>query len=328
MTHDHAERRARRLLRWYPPSWRARYGEEFLALLECELADRPRSLARSANVAWSGLVARSTATGIAGLAGDATVQARRSLAWVTGSLAVFLAFALTLWSQLTVGWQWQPPRSTGTEVGMVTMSLGVLALAVLGAVAVARVLAAVARRVLERRARGLVVPVLVAVLGAVALVVGARRFENGWPGTGGHPWSSQGLVPGGVGAFTWAATLSVTSYWVHPGALGSFPASELAWMAASPLALVALGWGGAVTIRRVELPVRAQRLELRLAQCAAGAMAVVLFGALTWLTDQSQPVVFHTGAIDVLGAVVMAGALGCAAKATSRGLAATGRVAS
>ena len=45
-------------------------------------------------------------------------------------------------------------------------------------------------------------------------------------------------MPAGVAAFSWAATLSVSSYWAHPAALAAFPAGEIAWMAVSPLALV------------------------------------------------------------------------------------------
>lgn len=36
-----------RLLLWYPPAWRARYGEEFAELLADELAERPRPKAHS-----------------------------------------------------------------------------------------------------------------------------------------------------------------------------------------------------------------------------------------------------------------------------------------
>ena len=53
----HATRRAMRLLRWYPRSWRERCGEEFVDHLEQEFADRPVDFGRSWNVAYKGLVA-------------------------------------------------------------------------------------------------------------------------------------------------------------------------------------------------------------------------------------------------------------------------------
>ncbi len=324
------ERRARRLVRWYPRSWRERYGDEFCAMLEYELAERPHSVAREVNVVWSGLVARTTSAGLAGLPGDRDVQARRSLAWVAGSLAAFLCFGLAMWSQLVVDWQWTPPRTQATTLGTVAMSIGIFALGAIGAAALAPVLAAIAVRMWRRQARGLARPVTLAIASAAVLAVGAHRFQNGWPGTGGHPWAHQGLVPGGVAAFTWAATLAVTSYWAHPGALQTFPAPEVVWMVVSPVAMVGLAAGAVATLRRLQLGPRAQRAELRLGEAASVAMALVLFGALSWVTDRSPrprsiPTdLFHVGAIDLVGAGVMALALVCTLQASRRGVRALG----
>jgi hypothetical protein len=55
-----AERRARRLLRWYPKAWRDRYGEEFTQLLVDDIRERPRSWHRTLDVARSGLAAQVT----------------------------------------------------------------------------------------------------------------------------------------------------------------------------------------------------------------------------------------------------------------------------
>ena len=320
---------ARRLVRWYPRSWRDRYAEEFVALLEDELAEQPVSVRRTANVAWSGLVARATAGGLAGPVLDVDGQSRRSLAWLAGSLAAFLTFGLAMWSQLVVGWQWTSPRTAGTTHGTVVMSIAVLVLAALAAVALVPLLAAAAMRLVHAGRRPLLVPVAVTVASAVVLVVGARRFENGWPGTGGHHWAHQGLVPGGVAAFVWAATLAVTSYWAHPGALRAFPPSEVVWMLASPLAMLGLAVGAVGTLRRLELPARVARFELRCGQAATVAMGGFLVGAVLWLTDEQRrprsiPAnLFHVGAIDVVGAVVMGLALCGALRAATRGLART-----
>ncbi|MGH3166908.1 MAG: hypothetical protein ACRDN0_13610, partial [Trebonia sp.] len=61
-----AGRHAARLLRWYPESWRARYGDEFTELLISDIEERPRSAARTLDVARGGIVARLTAAGLAG----------------------------------------------------------------------------------------------------------------------------------------------------------------------------------------------------------------------------------------------------------------------
>ena len=59
--------------------------------------------------------------------------------------------------------------------------------------------------------------------GSASSSSGTHHFANGWPGTGGHPWVHQGIVPGGVAAYAWASTLFVTSYWAHPAALAGVP---------------------------------------------------------------------------------------------------------
>lgn len=51
-------RRVRRLLRCYPPQWRARYGDEFTELLLAELTERPWSWRLTADVARGGAAAR------------------------------------------------------------------------------------------------------------------------------------------------------------------------------------------------------------------------------------------------------------------------------
>lgn len=54
-----AEQRARRLLRWYPRSWRATHEEEFVALLEDSIVDRPFWPGRSLNIVLNALRLRS-----------------------------------------------------------------------------------------------------------------------------------------------------------------------------------------------------------------------------------------------------------------------------
>ena len=63
--------RAARLLRWYPRAWRDRYGAEFTELLIADIAERPRSRARTLDVARGGIVARLADVGLAGNWGTA-----------------------------------------------------------------------------------------------------------------------------------------------------------------------------------------------------------------------------------------------------------------
>jgi hypothetical protein len=197
------------------------------------------------------------------------------------------------------------------------MMLLFLILSVLSAIPIA---CCVVERIVRRRSQGLVRPSLLFVAGAAFLIIGSRHFGNGWPGTGGHAWAQQGLVPGGVAAFTWASTLSVTSYWAHPGALASFPTGELLWMALSPVAMVCLVVGAAKTVRRVDLPPRVLRYEACLARFATYGMIAFLAGSYVWVIagDPGPKDLFHTGAIDIAGLVAMSAALAVAHRAVQR----------
>ena len=132
-----AARRAARLLRWYPPSWRARYGEEFAELLLADLAEQPRSCRRGADIAVSGLLARCTAVGLTSHRLPPAEQIRYGVATLCCALAGFLALGVAMLAQLATGWQWLSPHSAPVATGTVVMALavGCLVLAVIAAAA-------------------------------------------------------------------------------------------------------------------------------------------------------------------------------------------------
>jgi hypothetical protein len=315
------QEQAKRLLRWYPRAWRARYGEEFTELLTADLAERPRSAARTADVIRGGLVARLTDAGLCGCAPPAPelarVHAQAGLASLACCAAVFLGVGGAIWSQLVIGWQWSAPGTAGTAVATFAMTGTILVLALLALLAALPVAWAVATRLARGQARRLAAPSALFLAGLAVMIVGGRHFGNGWPGTGGHPWARTGLVPGGVAAFSWASTLSVSSFWAHPAALAAFPAAELTWMALSPLALACVVAGAATAVRRAELSPALLRFEGRLAAAACVAMAVFLGAGCAWLAGRAAPPgsLFHPGAIDVAGLAVMTLALGVASQA-------------
>jgi hypothetical protein len=311
-----AARRAGRLLRWYPRAWRARFGAEFAELLISDIGERPRSWARTADVARGGIVARLAGAGFCGYPAAAPDQVRTSLAAFTCSAAVFLGCGAAVWSQLTVGWQWSEPDTAATAAAMMIMSA---AMAAFGILVVAAALP-VAAGVVARRAEGVAGPLALFLAGAAIVFVGGRHFGNGWPGTGGHPWVRQGLVPGGIAAFAWASTLSVSSYWLHPSALAGFPAAELAWMAASPLALACTAGGAAQVIRRVALSPRVLRFEAGLGVATCGVMIVFLGGCCSWMVagGPGPRNLFHVGAIDLAVVAVLTIALALARQAASQ----------
>lgn len=313
-------RRARRLLRWYPASWRARYGPEFTELLIADMSEQPRSRRRAADVARNGLLARLAGAGLTSHPLDPVAGARASLATLACAVAAFLTVGAAMWAQLTVGWQWAPPAGPASTVAMIVMSGAMLvfaATALLAAIPVAWT-AIVAST--QGRAPGLRRPALLIAGSTLVLLAGARHFGNGWPGTGGHWWPEQGLVPGGIAAFGWASTLSVTAYWAHPAALMSFPAAELAWMAVSPAVLLGLVTGVAQLVRRVEVSARVLRCEAWVGSVAAVSMAAFLSGALCWVVE-GQPGprgLFRAGVIDAAGLAVLSIALAIGGQALLR----------
>ncbi|MGD0808712.1 MAG: hypothetical protein ABSA91_03280 [Acidimicrobiales bacterium] len=77
-------------LRWYPPSWRARYGDELITLLDDEYGDRLPTRARLSLVT-GGLRQRARQSG---LAGDAAPAAERARAGALVVLVAWCAFAI------------------------------------------------------------------------------------------------------------------------------------------------------------------------------------------------------------------------------------------
>ena len=300
--HDahHAAHHAERLLRWYPLAWRERYGVEFMELLMEDCAERPHSTSRTADVVANGVMARLSYAGLTGSVLEGTDQARASLAALICSVAAFLTLGVSMWSQLMIGWQWSEPDSPGTAVAVVAMTIAVAVFAALALCATLPVVWTVVRAFAQRQAHGLGRPVILIGLGLTILVVGSRHFANGWPGTGGHPWAGQGLVPGGVAAFSWASTLSITSYWVHPTALSTFPLSELCWMLGSPVAMAIVVVGSVKTVRRVHLSEPVLRMEMALAAGAASAMVLFVLASGVWMLNGGPGPrgLFTIGAID------------------------------
>lgn len=317
-----ATRRARRLVRCYPPAWRARYGEEFTQLLIDDISDRPRSIARTGDVLRSGALARLAYAGVAGDALEPHRQLRAGLGIVGVSASAFLAAGVAIWAQLTIGWQWSAPEASATKTGMLVMTATMLAFTLAAVLAATPLLWVACRECVRGRGRTLVLPVLAIGAGGLVLVAGSIHVGHGSPGTGGHSWSGRDVVPGSVARFCWAATLWITSYWAHPGALASFPSSEVAWMVISPIALAAVLIGAARALRRLPLSASVLRYESYLGLTAAIVMACFLAGASSWVISGGPAPrgLFRVGAIDSVALVVMAVSLIVASRAAQRAL--------
>lgn len=304
---DPDARRIARLLWWYPRSWRARYGAEFAELLLAEFAEQPRNWRRGIDVAGHGLLARLA---------DAGLMSRRRppeqpLATVGCALAAIGVLAVAMLAQLATGWQWVSPRSSYITGATLVMTLAAACIGLIGLCAVVPVMWQVLVAAGRRNGR-LMRPAGVALGCGVALALGAKHFQNSWPGTGGTG-AEHGLVPGGMAAFGWASTLSVTSFWAHPGLLSRFPAAELAWMVLSPVAGIALACALVTTVRRLSLP---QRLVGYLAWLTRGtwwASAAFAAGAAMWMLGRSPAAgLFRPGLVDGAELLIMMLALAVA----------------
>ncbi|HXW86836.1 MAG TPA: hypothetical protein VEJ42_01115 [Streptosporangiaceae bacterium] len=309
-------RRVARLLRCYPRSWRHRYGAEFAELLLADLADRPRDLRRTVDVVRSGMAARLTAAGLTDHELPPAEQIRACLGTVGGALAVIASLGVAMLAQLATSWQ----RASGGPATAAVGTLGMTAAAViLGALCLAAAgpfgwqLVGAARRHGSRIGPS----VALVVAGVAVLVLGSLHFANHWPGTGGTG-AEHGLVPGGLAAFGWASTLSLSSFWAHPALLARFPAAELGWMAASPVAWTSVAAGLVTMTRRLELPPAVLRYLAGLAAAGTAAAVVFLVGGASWVLARSagQLGPFRPGLVDGGELLIMALALIVAVRAT------------
>ncbi|TVZ04383.1 hypothetical protein EAS64_18625 [Trebonia kvetii] len=319
--------RAAQLLLWYPRPWRDRYGEEFTELLVSDIAERPRSLGRTLDVAKGGLLARLAGAGLTGAApavppGDPAAARGRHVAASLGTLgaasAVFLIVGAAQWSQLLIGWVWVARRQQpGAAVPLLAAdrnatlgtSAAIIALLALGVFAALPVLVTVAARLAgpgtaAQRIR-LAVPAVTLVAALTALVIGGRSLENNWIGTGGL----HSPVPGGLAAFIWAVTLFVSAYWAHPGVLSAFPGAELAWMELSPLLLAVAVASAVILVRRTGLSPRLARFEARLGLACCIVMTAFLALCAAWLTADGPlaggTALFHAGWVNVASTVIL-----------------------
>jgi hypothetical protein len=79
---------SRSMLRWYPARWRARYGDEFIAMVEDDLGGRPPTVRYRWVIAKSGLHEQLREAGLVGNSVSPSEQVR------SGALTVLCAFAL------------------------------------------------------------------------------------------------------------------------------------------------------------------------------------------------------------------------------------------
>jgi hypothetical protein len=250
-----ADRRLTRLLRWYPRSWRQRYGGELQALVEDTYGDAPMPWRDRRSIVRAGLHERVRASGLAG--SDDPAERVTS-----GALLVLCA-----WSVIVIGGSafakfaehWDAATPGGSRAVPSTAYTAIVVAAGCGAVLI---LAAAAS----------VMPMFVRFLQA-----------GGWPSVRRQVWRAVWVTAGAVLATTgfvaWAHHLGSTN---RNGALWPYGIVTLGWAALIAASIAC--WTSAVvtTICRLELSDRLLRRLGRLAMLALVPLGVVTLATFVW----------------------------------------------
>jgi hypothetical protein len=261
-----------RLLRFYPPAWRDRYGGEMTALLEDTYATASEVPWRQrAGLVRAGLAERARAAGLVGGAEGPEARLRAGSVLVLCGWALFLV-AGAIFGKFTDNWFNQTPSLHRT-----TASVGYNAVVVLGALGCA----------------------VVAIGALVVLPSFARFVRNGqW-----HTVSRavrRAVVALGVaalligGGLVWAHHLSG-----HDRHGGLF-VYGLAFVVISLAACGAIGYATAAAVavgRRIELSPRAGRVVGVLSLALVAVMALLAAGVVLWWVTEARyaPAVLRDG---------------------------------
>jgi hypothetical protein len=248
--------RAARLLRWYPPSWRARYGGELTALMEDTHGPNDVPFRQRRAIAWAGTVERARASGMLGDAAGPNERVR------AGSILILCAWTLfvvagSIFAKFTDNWFGMTPamhRGLPNASYTAVQWAGVMGV-VLVLVAATMVVPAFVRLLRQGGWAALRGPVL------RALAVGA------------------GAVALTVGLVLWAHQLSAHD---RNGGLLAYGIVFVVW-GLSVAAALAMNTAAAVSVgRRIDLSRRTLQVLGSLALALAVTMAVVIAGVITW----------------------------------------------
>ena len=258
-----AGRRPDRLLRWYPPAWRARYGQELEELIAEATGGGRVPWRTRLDIARSGTRERLRASG---LTGDGVPPDERSRA---GSLLVLCAWmtfvvAGTTVQKLSEHWQDATPRSQqalpAAAFAALTGAAAIgSALVVLGIACAFPALLALVRAGGWRDIRGVILRALAVT--AVAVV------------------STAALV-------AWAHRLSARARSGHDLA---YALGFSAWSLVMLVLVVCWTIAAVSTARRLDLSARLLRVEARLAAGVCATMAVMTVATALWWAGSPTP---------------------------------------
>jgi hypothetical protein len=282
------DRRATRLLRWYPPAWRERYGDEFVDHLEQEFADRPTDYRRSVNVVFKGLVARAGDLGFSNVAASTSDQARAALGTGFALIALMVVIMLDFGSRAMLAWSWRRyhPIPVSATTGILTVAMGLLLLVLVAIVLF--IAACTVRQMFRGRARRLVGPSMLAIGSGGILMYVARWFPTmlgqyirGAHGFHGIRLSHPGQVIAALAEIAWELTQRWVAAWNQGGSLG-ISTAQTVLNDCVPLLMLAFGVAIAMLIRRLELPRASARLALPTVEILGALTGVFFVTYLAW----------------------------------------------
>ena len=190
-----------------------------------------------------------------------------------------------------------PSRSASS-----TLSAWLAGLLAVSAVLGTRMAVRIVRALRLGNARALLRPLLTLASSGAVFVIGLVVVAADSPGV--HASRHDGGLAR-VAALGWAATQSISTFWLHPHRLLALPAADLAWMVICPIAVAAAGSSLMRLVRLTGgLPGRACFSWQR------WAFLPCLTGAAVWVfaSQQAANPTFRAGTLDLLLVAVMAAA--------------------
>jgi hypothetical protein len=243
------------LLRWYPAAWRERYGDELVALMKDNLADKRPTITFKLSIAWAGL--RERAYG-AGLVGDQP-PAERARAGSLLVLCAWTAFVLAGASFAKAAEHYSDALPPSSRLLPQRAFLSVASLAIIGGAVV--------------------------VLGALATLPAFVTFirRGGWSSISSNVMRATVLTVATVGAFIpislWAHHLYL---WQRNGGDGWYSAAIGLWALLVAATLAQWTASGVAAARRIDIQPKTLRLEATLAIAIAGIMVLATAAAALW----------------------------------------------
>ena len=244
------------MLRWYPPAWRERYGEEMAALMADSLEGSGPTASFRWSIRWAGLRERAHA---AGLVGDGSPPFERVRAGALVVLSAWAAFMLAGadFAKLSEHFTGAtptgaPPLATGSYDAVQDLATAAGILVALGALVALPAFVELLRQGGWRRIRR---PIALAAL-PTAL-----------------------LVPSTAGLAAWAHSLTSLQ---RDGQSGAYSGAFLAWAALVAVTLAAWTLAAIAVARRLPLSRGALRLEAALACAVEVAMILMTAATAIW----------------------------------------------